>query len=101
MQVRRRCGIKTGVSFFASAHASSALCQGDPSKAARWGSALYLGGVPAGSASYGARPITWRNLKEYASYGGMGDMGSHIIDMLFWFVGADATAVTAVTRAGA
>ncbi len=91
-------GIKTGVNFSHRRTPAARLAK-EILESGALGPVHYISAVyAAGSASYGARPITWRNLKEYAGYGGMGDMGSHIIDMLFWFVGADATAVTAVAR---
>jgi predicted dehydrogenase len=57
-------------------------------------SAIYA----AGSPTFASRPGTWRNVKEIAGYGGMGDMGSHIIDMVLWLLQTEVTAVTGVTR---
>lgn len=57
-------------------------------------SAVYAAGWP----EYAKRPGTWRNQKDKAGYGGMGDMGSHIIDMMRWWLGCDITEITARTR---
>ncbi len=57
-------------------------------------SAIYA----AGSPNFSTRPGTWRNVKEIAGYGGLGDMGSHIIDMVLWLLRTEVTAVTGVTR---
>jgi len=57
-------------------------------------SAVYAAGRP----DYAAAPGTWRNDRSKAGYGGMGDMGSHMIDMMRWWLDCDITALTAQTR---
>jgi len=98
LSVANAAGIKTGINFShrrtPAARLAKEILDSGALGPVHYASALYA----AGSVSYGIRPITWRNVKELAGYGGMGDMGSHIIDMLLWLVDADITAVTAMTR---
>ena len=52
----------------------------------------------AGEAGYANRPGTWRNDRDRAGFGGLGDMGSHIIDMMRWWLESDITGVAAHMR---
>jgi predicted dehydrogenase len=54
-------------------------------------SALYA----AGGSGYADHPGTWRNQAEKAGFGGLGDMGSHIMDMVLWWLDTDVTSLTA------
>jgi predicted dehydrogenase len=57
-------------------------------------SAIYAGG----GTGYASRPGSWRNVREKAGYGGLGDMGSHVIDMVLWWLGCDVVSITGHTR---
>ena len=57
-------------------------------------SALYA----AGSPTYAQTPGTWRNVREKAGFGGLGDMGSHMLDMVNWWLNSAVTSVAATLR---
>ena len=85
--------IKTGVNF---GHRHTPACQLAKEIIANgalgkihYVSALYA----AGSPDFGSRPGTWRQMRELAGFGGLGDMGAHIIDMMMWWLGSDITDV--------
>lgn len=52
----------------------------------------------AGGANYAAQPMRWRNQKSVAGSGALFDLGSHMIDMVRWWLGQEFTSVTAQTR---
>ncbi len=52
----------------------------------------------AGGANYAAQPMRWRNQQAIAGAGALFDLGSHMIDMVRWWLGQEITAVTAQTR---
>ena len=54
-------------------------------------SAIYA----AGRDGYASGKGTWRNDAALAGFGGLGDMGSHMIDMMRWWLAEDAVAVSA------
>ena len=49
----------------------------------------------AGWTDFADRPGTWRNDRARAGFGGLGDMGSHLIDMTTWLLGSEITSVAA------
>ncbi len=57
-------------------------------------SAIYAAGAP----HYAQRPGTWRNQREKAGFGGLGDMGSHMLDMVLWWLDTGVDAVAANLR---
>jgi predicted dehydrogenase len=57
-------------------------------------SALYA----AGSPTYAQAKGTWRNVREKAGFGGLGDMGSHMLDMVNWWLAVPVTRVAATMR---
>jgi len=56
--------------------------------------AVYAAGWPR----YAERPFTWRNDAARAGFGGMGDMGSHIMDMMLWWLDTDVSSLAAHAR---
>jgi len=92
-QAAQEHGTKTGVNFShrrtpASQLAKELLASGALGKI-HYVSAVYAAGNP----NYADRPATWRNDKELAGFGGMGDMGSHILDMMMWWLDSPVTSV--------
>jgi predicted dehydrogenase len=91
-------GIKTGVNF-SHRRTPAAMLAKEILEHGALGDIYYVSAVyAAGGANYAARPGSWRNMREKAGYGGLGDMGSHIIDMMMWILQADITEVTCRTR---
>lgn len=52
----------------------------------------------AGGLNYADHAATWRNDRAKAGFGGLGDMGSHIMDMVRWWLGSEVTALAAQAR---
>ncbi|MBC7235076.1 MAG: Gfo/Idh/MocA family oxidoreductase [Chloroflexi bacterium] len=94
-EAARRAGIKTGVNFSHRRTPASRLAKEILDSGAlgdiHYVSALYA----AGGTDYRHRPGTWRNVRERAGFGGLGDMGSHVLDMMMWWLGCGVEAVTA------
>jgi predicted dehydrogenase len=88
-------GIRTGVNFSHRRTPASRLAQEIIASGAlgaiHYASAIYA----AGGAAYAQRPGTWRNVREKAGFGGLGDMGSHVLDMMMWWLDCGVEAVTA------
>lgn len=98
LEAATQAGIKTGVNFSHRRTPAARLAKEIVDSGAL-GDVHYVSAVyAAGSPAFASHPGTWRNVREVAGYGGMGDMGSHVLDMVLWFLGVDVTAVTAVTR---
>lgn len=87
--------IKTGVNFShrrtPAAQLANEIIGSDALGDIYYVAAIYA----AGSTEYARRPWTWRNDRSRAEFGGLGDMGSHIIDMVLWWLGCDVEAVAA------
>ena len=97
-EAARRAGIRTGVNFShritpASRLAHEIIRSGALGEIYRV-AAVYAAGWP----QYAQRPYTWRNDAAKAGYGGMGDMGSHIMDMMMWWLDTDVSALAAHTK---
>ena len=94
-EAARDKGIKTGVNFSHRRTPAAQLAKEIISSGAlgniHYVSAVYAAGAP----SYAKGPGTWRNDRARAGFGGLGDMGSHMIDMMLWWLGTDITAVAA------
>ena len=91
-------GLCTGVNFSHRRTPAARLAQEILSTGAL-GEIYYVSAVYAvGNTGYAERKGTWRNQKEKAGYGGMGDMGAHIINMLQWWLDAEVTEVAASMR---
>ncbi|MBN1399662.1 MAG: Gfo/Idh/MocA family oxidoreductase [Anaerolineae bacterium] len=88
-------GLKTGVNFSHRRTPAARLAKEIIDRGAlgqiHYVSAIYA----AGGTQYGERPGTWRNDGKKAGFGGLGDMGSHIIDMMMWWLDAPIEAVAA------
>lgn len=91
-------GTRTGVNFSHRRTPASRLAKEIIDSGALGPIHQFVAIYAAGGTSYAARPATWRNDRALAGYGGMGDMGSHILDMIDWWLGEDPVAVTAQTR---
>jgi predicted dehydrogenase len=91
-------GTKTGVNFSHRRTAAAQLAREIIASGAlgpiHYVSAIYA----AGSPNYYGHSGTWRNQRERAGFGGMGDMGAHMIDMMLWWLDCGITAVTGQTR---
>ena len=91
----RAKGLKTGVNFSHRRTPASRLAREIVASGAL-GQIHYVSAVYAsGSTEYADRPGTWRNDRDMAGFGGLGDMGAHIIDMMRWWMDADITGVAA------
>jgi predicted dehydrogenase len=91
-------GLKTGVNF-AHRRTPAAMLAREILASGVLGPVHYVSAVyAAGGSDYASRPGTWRNQKELAGYGGLGDMGSHVLDMTMWWLDADVVDVTSTTR---
>ena len=88
-------GTKTGVNFSHRRTPAAQLAKEIIASGAlgniHYVSAVYAAGAP----DYANRPGTWRNDRSRAGYGGLGDMGSHMIDMMLWWLDSDIEAVAA------
>ncbi len=88
-------GIKTGVNFSHRRTPAARLAH-EIVQSGALGQITYVAAVyAAGGVDYANRPGSWRNDASKAGYGGLGDMGSHMMDMMRWWLGADVTAVAA------
>jgi len=88
-------GIKTGVNF---SHRRTPACQlaKEIVDSGALGKIHYVSAIyAAGSPDFASRPGTWRQMREYAGFGGLGDMGAHVIDMMLWWLGCDVHGVAA------
>ncbi len=91
-------GIKTGVNFSHRRTPASQLAR-EIIASGVLGPITYVSAVyAAGGTNYAQHKGTWRNDRKKAGFGGMGDMGSHMIDMMLWWLGTEITAVTAQTH---
>ncbi|MGI6367169.1 MAG: Gfo/Idh/MocA family protein [Anaerolineae bacterium] len=94
----RERGIRTGVNFSHRRTPASQLVKEILDSGALGDlyhvSALYA----AGSPTYAQAPGTWRNVRERAGFGGLGDMGSHMLDMVNWWLGSPVTRVAATMK---
>jgi predicted dehydrogenase len=88
-------GLKTGVNFSHRRTPAARLAKEIIDRGAlgqiHYVSAIYA----AGGTQYGERPGTWRNDAKKAGFGGLGDMGSHVIDMMMWWLDAPIEGVSA------
>lgn len=90
-------GIKTGVNFSHRRTPASRLAQ-ELIAGGALGKVHYVAAVyAAGPTDIAQRKGTWRSDRTKAGYGGMGDMGAHIIDMMMWWLDCGITAVTGQT----
>jgi predicted dehydrogenase len=97
-QAAQTAGVKTGVNFSHRRTPASMLCQEIIASGAL-GPIHYVSAVyAAGGTGYATRPGTWRNDRSRAGFGGLGDMGSHMLDMMMWWLGCGVTAVAAQLR---
>jgi predicted dehydrogenase len=94
-EAARSAGIRTGVNFSHRRTPASRLAQEIIASGAlgaiHYVSALYA----AGGTEYAKHPGTWRNVREKAGFGGFGDMGSHVLDMMMWWLDCGVEAVSA------
>ncbi len=94
-QAAQAAGIKTGVNFSHRRTPASRMAKEIVDSGAL-GDIYYVSAVyAAGWPGYAERPGSWRNQREKAGFGGMGDMGSHVIDMMRWWLSSDIISVTA------
>ena len=91
-------GIKTGVNFCHRRTPAAQLAK-EIIDSGAVGNIHYVSAVyAAGGTNYAERAGTWRNDRTRAGYGGLGDMGAHMIDMMRWWLGCDITSVAAQTQ---
>ena len=94
-QAAKADGIRTGVNFSHRRTPASRLAK-ELIASGALGEIHYVAAVyAAGRTDYADRPGTWRNDRKLAGYGGLGDMGSHMIDMMLWWLDTDITGVAA------
>jgi predicted dehydrogenase len=90
-------GIKTGVNFSHRRTPAAQLAREIISSGAL-GRIHYVSAVyAAGGTNYAQHKGTWRNDREKAGFGGMGDMGAHMLDMMMWWLDSEVTHVAAQT----
>ena len=88
-------GTRTGVNFSHRSTPASALAR-EIIAAGALGEVHYVSAVyAAGGLNYADHPATWRNDRARAGFGGLGDMGSHIMDMVRWWLGSEVLSVAA------
>jgi predicted dehydrogenase len=91
-------GVKTGVNFSHRRTPAAQLAREIIASGAlgqiHHVSAIYAAGWP----QYAQRPGSWRNQREKAGFGGLGDMGSHMLDMVLWWLGAEVEGVASNLR---
>lgn len=91
-------GTRTGVNFAHRRTPASRLAREIVASGALGPIHQFVAIYAAGGTGYAERPGTWRNDRALAGFGGLGDMGSHILDMIDWWLDARPIAVTAQTR---
>lgn len=91
-------GLKTGVNFSHRRTPAAQLAREIIARGALGKITTVQAMYAAGGTGYAERPGTWRNDRARAGWGGLGDMGAHILDMLRWWLGDDVVEVTARTR---
>jgi len=91
-------GTRTGVNFAHRRTPASRLAREIIASGALGTVHQYLAIYAAGGTGYADRPATWRNDRARAGFGGLGDMGSHILDMVDWWLDAQPSSVTAQMR---
>lgn len=96
-EAARLHGTRTGVNFSHRRTPASRLAREIIASGALGTVHQVIAVYAAGGAGYAERPGTWRNVRERAGYGGLGDMGSHIVDMVRWWLDAEVTTLCAQT----
>jgi predicted dehydrogenase len=87
--------IRTGVNFSHRSTPASALAREIIASGAL-GDIHYVSAVyAAGGLNYADHAATWRNDRAHAGFGGLGDMGSHVMDMVRWWLGSEVLSVAA------
>jgi predicted dehydrogenase len=97
-EVARDRGVRTGVNFSHRRTPASMLAREIIASGALGPIHQVIAIYAAGATGYADRPGTWRNDRARAGYGGMGDMGSHILDMVNWWMDSEPVSLTAQTR---
>jgi predicted dehydrogenase len=93
-EAARAKGICTGVNFSHRRTPAARLAK-EILDTGALGDIYYVSAVYAvGGTDYPKKTGSWRNQIEKAGYGGLGDMGAHIIDMMRWWLQAEVTDVT-------
>jgi len=91
-------GLRTGVNFSHRSTPAAQLAREIIARGALGKITTVQAVYAAGGTGYAERPGTWRNDRQRAGWGGLGDMGAHILDMIRWWLGEDVVEVTARTR---
>ena len=97
-EAARTNGTRTGVNFSHRRTPASMLAKEIIASGALGPIHQVIAVYAAGGTDYASRPGTWRNDRTRAGYGGMGDMGSHILDMVNWWMESEPASIAAQTR---
>jgi predicted dehydrogenase len=91
-------GLKTGVNFSHRRTPAAQLAREIIARGALGTITTVQAVYAAGGVGYAQHPGTWRNDRQRAGWGGLGDMGAHMLDMLGWWLDDDVAEVAAYTR---
>lgn len=92
-QAAEAAGIKTGVNF-SHRRTPGAMLAKEIIDTGALGEITYISAIySAGRKGYAEGQGTWRNMVEKAGFGGLGDMGSHMLDMMLWWFGCGVDGV--------
>lgn len=91
-------GVKTGVGFVHRVTPAARLAHQILSSSALGDIYHVIAIYSYGGANPADRPMTWRSIKAKAGAGPLFDLGSHMVDMMRWWLGEEITAVCARTR---
>jgi predicted dehydrogenase len=103
-QAREMCqaadaaGVKTGVGFTHRMTPAARLARRLLSSGALGDVYHVLAIYALGSADFADQPMTWRRMKSRVGGGPLFELGSHIVDMVRWWLGEEITAVCAQHR---
>jgi len=88
-----KAGIKTGVNF-SHRRTPGAMLAKEIIDTGALGQITYISAVySAGRKGYAEGQGSWRNMVDKAGFGGLGDMGSHMLDMMLWWFGCGVDGV--------
>lgn len=97
-EAAKKAGVKTGVGFTHRLTPASRYAQRLVSSGALGDIYHVIAIYSSGAANFAERPIRWRNIRAKSGTGVLCDLGSHMIDMMRWWMGEEITSVAAQTR---
>ncbi|MCB0060645.1 MAG: Gfo/Idh/MocA family oxidoreductase [Caldilineaceae bacterium] len=97
-EVAQTAGVVTGIGFVHRVTPAARLAHQLVSSGALGEIYNVMAIFSAGGANYAAQPMRWRNQRAVAGAGALFDLGSHMVDMVRWWLGQEIISVCAQTQ---